>query len=332
MFNERPNDELINLIKLSGDMDIAKAAQAQYELAKALEEPLRQGVLVGDVISGIFQVDNLEPGASPEWPLDLLAPGEEDEFTAFVKPNAGRIPERGVEGDYVKIPTFQIANSIDFLLRYAREARWNIVARAMEVMQAGFTKKINDSGWQVLLAAAADRNILVFDADASAGQVTKRLFSLLKLTMVRHGGGNSASLKRARLTDLYTSPETMEGMRNWGVDQLDEVTRREMYTAGDGAINRIYNINLHDLIEFGEGQEYQQFFTSTLGASLASSDVELVVGLDMQNKDSFIMPVRENISVYADPTMHRAGRQGYYGWAELGFAALDNRRIIAGSY
>jgi hypothetical protein len=332
MFDKRPDQAIIDLIKLSADADINKAKAAQYELAKALEEPLRQGVLVGDVVTGIFQTDFLEPGASPEWPLDLLAPGEEDEFTAFVKPNAGRIPERGVEGDYVKIPTFQIANAIDFLLRYAAEARWNIVARAMQVMQAGFTKKINDSGWQVLLAAAADRNILVFDADASAGQFTKRLLSLAKVTMQRHGGGNSASLKRAKLTDAYSSPETIEGIRNWGVDQVDEITRRELYVAADGTISRIFGVNLHDLVEFGEGQEYQGFFTGTLGATLASSDVELMIGLDMQNKDSFIMPIRQNISVYADDNMHRQGRQGYYGWGEMGFGVLDGRRVLAMSY
>jgi len=332
MFNERPSQDILDLIKNSGSLDKAVALAAQAELAKALEEPLRQGVLVGDVVTGIFQPDNLEPGASPEWPLDLLAPGEEDEFTAFVLPNAGRIPERGVEGDYVKIPTFQIGNAIDFLLRYAREVQWGIVARALEVMQAGFTKKINDSGFQVLLSAAADRNILVFDADAVAGQITKRLISLLKLTMVRHGGGNTSSVKRSRLTDLYVSPEMVEGMRNWGVDQLDEVTRREMYTAGDDTINRIYNVNLHPLVEFGEGQEYQQFFTNTLGASLASSDVEFVLGLDLSRKNSFIMPIRENITVYEDDNLHRAGRQGYYARAEMGFAALDGRNCIAGSF
>jgi len=83
-------------------------------------------------------------------------------------------------------------------------------------------KKINDDCWHTILAAGVDRNILVYDNDAAAGQFTKRLVSLLKIVMRRNAGGNSASLKRGQLTDVYLSPEGVEDMRNWGIDQIDE--------------------------------------------------------------------------------------------------------------
>lgn len=150
--------------------------------------------------------------------------------------------------------------------------------------------------------------------------------------MRRNGGGNTASIKRGQLTDLYLSPEGLEDIRNWGLDQVDEITRREIYTAGDGGITRIFNVNLHDLDELGEGQEYQLFFTSNLGASLAGTDVELVVGLDMSNNDSFLMPIKQEVTIFPDPTLHRQQRAGFYGWGEFGFAVLDSRRVIAGSY
>ena len=133
------------------------------------------------------------------------------------------------------------------------------------------------------------------------------------------------------LTDLYVSPEAMEDIRNWGMDQVDEITRREIYTAADGTLNRVFGVNLHDLDELGEGQEYQLFFENQLGASLADTDVELVVGLDLRKRDSFIMPVREQVQIFEDDTLHRQKRAGFYGWAEQGFAVLDNRRIILGS-
>jgi hypothetical protein len=183
-----------------------------------------------------------------------------------------------------------------------------------------------------LLTAAADRNILVFDGDATAGQFTKRLISLMKTIMVRNGGGNSASIRRSKLTDVYLSPEAVEDIRNWGVDQLDEVTRREIFVAADGSINRIFNVNLHDLVEFGEGQEYQTFFSSSLSGSLATGDLELVVGVDMQINDSFLMPVKQEVTIFEDPTLHRQQRAGFYGWAELGFCVLDNRRVLLGSF
>ena len=296
-FTDRPSDEFIALLKNSGDSDIQVAQAAQREFAKALELPLRKGVLVGNVLGDIFETINVEPGATTEFPLDLIAPGLEGEHVAYTNPGHGRIPERSVEGDYVMIPTYSITSSIDYLLRYAREARWDIVARAMQVLEAGFVKKMNDDGWHTLLAAGVDRNILVYDADATAGQFSKRLVSLMQTVMRRNSGGNAASVGRGRLTDLYVSPEALEDVRNWGLDQVDEVTRREIYTAAEGGapITRIFGVNLHDMDELGEGQEYQDFFTSELSGAVQGSDTELVVGLDQSSNDSFVMPVKAQL-------------------------------------
>ena len=330
----RPDDHFIELIKRSGSVDKNEALVAQHELAVALETPLRKGVLVGDVLDGIFEKINMEPGTAAEFPLDLLAPGTENEHVAYTNPGHGRIPERAVEGDYVMVPTYSVASSIDYLLRYAREARWDVVGRAMQVLEAGFVKKMNDDGWHTLLAAGVDRNILVYDADAAQGQFTKRLVSLMKTVMRRNGGGNSGSLNRGRLTDIYLSPEALEDIRNWGIDQVDEVTRREIYQAGDdgAAITRVFGVNLHDMDEIGEGQEYQRFFTDQLLGGLASSDSELIVGLDLSANDSFIMPIKQDIQIFEDDALHRHQRAGFYGWAEIGFAVLDNRRILLGSF
>jgi hypothetical protein len=326
-----PTVEMNEVLKQSGSHNKETALAATAELARALELPLRKGLLSGDILNNIFEPIQMAPGASTEFPLDFLSPGSEKDFVAYTIPNHGRIPERHVEGDYVIVPTYDIGASIDYLLKYARDARLDIVGRAMEVMETQFTKKMNDDGWHTILAAGVDRNIIVFDSDASAGQFTKRLVSLMKTVMRRNGGGNSTSLNRGRLTDVYLSPEAMEDIRNWGVDQVDEVTRREIYVAEDGAINRIFSVNLHDLDELGEGQEYQKFYSNELTASLPSGDVEVVVGLDLARNDSFVMPVREQVQIFEDDNLHRQKRAGFYGWAEQGFAVLDNRRVLLAS-
>jgi hypothetical protein len=334
--NERPSDEFISLLRKSGDADINSAQAAQREFAKALELPLRKGVLVGNILGNIFETINVEAGSTTEFPLDLISPGLEGEHVAYTNPGHGRIPERSVEGDYVMIPTYSIASSVDMLLRYAREARWDVVGRAMQVLEAGFVKKMNDDGWHTLLAAGVDRNILVYDGDATAGLFSKRLVSLMQTVMRRNSGGNSASVGRGRLTDLYVSPEALEDVRTWGLDQVDEVTRREIYSAPEGGapITRIFGVNIQDLDELGEGQEYQEFLTNStgLGGAIQGSDLELVVGLDQSSSDSFVMPVKEQLQVFEDPTLHRQQRVGYYGFAELGFGVLDNRRILLGSF
>jgi hypothetical protein len=155
----------------------------------------------------------------------------------------------------------------------------------------------------------------------------------MKTVMRRNGGGNSASNNRGQLTDLYVSPEAMEDIRNWGVDQVDELTRREIYVASDTAavVNRVFGVNLHDLDELGVGQEYQLFYENVLNGTMPAGDVEICVGLDLRKRDSFIMPIRQEVQIFEDDVLHRQKRAGFYGWAEQGFAVLDNRRVVLGS-
>jgi hypothetical protein len=327
----QPTPELTDLLVRSGSLNKEQALAANAEFAKALELPLRKGILNGNILDNIFEPIVLAQSATPEFPLDFIAPGTEKDFVAYTIPNHGYIPQRHVEGDYVMVPTYDIGASIDYLLKYARDARWDVVGRAMEVMEAQFVKKMNDDGWHTLLAAGVDRNIVVFDSDANSGLFTKRLVSLMKTVMRRNGGGNSASNNRGILTDLYVSPEAMEDIRSWGLDQIDETTRREIYVAADGTLNRVFGINLHDRDELGEGQEYQLFYSNVLGGALPTGKVELVVGLDLRKSDSFIMPIRQEVQIFEDDTLHRQKRAGFYGWAEQGFAVLDNRRVLLGA-
>ena len=327
-----PTPEMNQLLSRAGSLQREESLAATSELAKALELPLRQGVMSGNILDGIFEAINLQPGATAEFPLDFLAPGTEKEFVAFTIPNHGRIPERHVEGDYVMVPTYDVGASIDWLLKYARDARWDVVGRAMDVLQGQFVKKMNDDGWHTLLSAGADRNILIYDGDASSGMFSKRLVSLLKVVMRRNGGGNSTSINRGELTDLYISPEGHEDIRNWGVDEVDPVTRRDLIVGEGGLLVRIFQVNLHTLDELGEGQEYQNFYTTDLSGTMPAGKNEIVVGLDLRNRDSFVMPVRAPVQVFEDDTLHRQRRAGMYGWAEHGFAALDTRRVLLGAF
>ena len=327
-----PTPEMNQLLSKAGSLQREESLAATSELAKALELPLRQGVMSGNILGDIFEAINLQPGATAEFPLDFLAPGTEKEFVAFTIPNHGRIPERHVEGDYVMVPTYDVGASIDWLLKYARDARWDVVGRAMDVLQGQFVKKMNDAGWHTLLSAGADRNILIYDGDASSGMFSKRLVSLLKVVMRRNGGGNSTSINRGELTDLYISPEGHEDIRNWGVDEVDPVTRRDLIVGEGGLLVRIFQVNLHTLDELGEGQEYQNFYTTDLSGTMPAGKNEIVVGLDLRNNDSFVMPVRAPVQVFEDEALHRQRRAGMYGWAEHGFAALDTRRVLLGAF
>lgn len=329
--DDTKREGLTKLLQEAGSSNKSEAMTAQKSIAAELTTPLRKGVLTGNNIAGIFNSTVFNPNARVEYPIDLYRPDNDGQFTAYVIPNQGAIPQRHVEGDYVTVPTFDVGAGIDFLLRYAKEARFDVIGRALEVLEAGFVKKMNDDGWRTLLAAGVDRNVLVNDSNATAGQFTKRLISLMKLVLRRNAGGNSTSLNRGKLTHVYLSPEANEDIRNWGLDEIDDVSRREIYMAADGSINKVFGVNLVDLDELGESQEYQDYYTNVLGGSMAASDVEVLVGLDLSFNDSFVMPVREELQVFEDDDLHRQRRMGFYAWSSYGMAVLDSRRILLAS-
>jgi hypothetical protein len=193
---------------------------------------------------------------------------------------------------------------------------------------------MNDDGWQTIVAAATDRNVIVNDPNAAQGQFTARLITLLSTYMRRNGGGNSASLNRCKLTDLYLSPEAHMDIRAWTLDQIPDAVRANIYYAQDGSTDlvKIFGVNLHAFDEFGVGQEYQNYFTNTLGGSLTSfNDLEICVALDLSRSDVFAMPIREDFQVYPDPTTHRRGLVSFYGRGEFGYAVTDSRRTLLGS-
>lgn len=320
---------------------------AQKAFATALNFPLRQGVFDRDNLGDIYEKHILAPGAQANYPLDFVQPGREDEFVAVTLPKSGRIPEKHVEGDELWVPTFRITNAIDWDIKYAEEARFDVIMRAIRVYEAGFVRKINSDGWRTILSSADARGLIVTAGGlapftgstvvptAAAGQLTKELVSRMKTAMKRGAGGNMQS-NVGHLTDLYLSTEAMEDIRAWDVDEIDEFTRRQIFVSNEYGLAKIYGVVLHEMTEFGEGQEYQVYLTSTLGRALPSVDgtarKEWVVGLDLSTTDSFTMPIRKELETYEDPALYRQQRQGLFGWLEVGFACCDSRRVLLGSF
>lgn len=330
--NRKPTAEETAMLRAcaSSDENVAKAAQR--ELATALTTPLKKGVLKGDILAGIFSVEEFEPGAVIEYPLDFIAPGTEREHVAYTMPNVGRVPERHVEGDYLTIPTYRVANSIDWNLKYARDARWNIVGRAMQVIEAGFIRKANQDGFRTLLAAAAGRNLNVYDDAATSGLFTKRLIRLMQDLMRRNAGGNSTSVNRGKLTDFYLSPEAHGDVLSWDLTQIPDAARLAIWQNFDnGGVAKIGSVALHDIDEFGVNQEFQLYCTAVLGVTMPTDKVELCLGLDLSSDDSFVNPVRQEVQVFEDMSFHRLGRAGMYAWREHGFGVFDSRRLMFGS-
>lgn len=327
-FGQKPSPQMRDLLIRTASHDPNVGPAAMHELAIALTMPLKQGVMDGDIMGGLFERIFFEPGTITEFPLDFLSPGSEKDFIAYTIPNTGRIPERHVQGDFLTVPTFEVGSSIDWSLKFNRNARWDVVGRALQVLEAMFVRKNNVDAWRVLLAAGKARNSVVYDNAAIAGLFTKRLVALGETFMRRNAGGNSNSLTKGKLTDLYMSPEARQDVLSWDLTQVPDAVRFQIYQNwSDGGVPKIGDVSLHDLDELGVGQEFQKYYEDVLGGTLPGSKLEILVGLDKRNNDSFVMPFREEVQIYEDVNMHRERRAGMYGWAEHGFSVLDNRRV-----
>lgn len=327
-----PSARMLALAKRAGSLDYDVARVGQKQLAEAVTTPLRQGVLKGDLTGDIFERTYFQPGQAVEYPLDFLAPGTEQDHVAYTVAGMGRIPERYVEGDMLTLSTYEVASSIDFALRYLRDSRWDVIRRALQVLEGGFIRKKNTDAFRVLLASGVGRNLVVFDDQASAGLFTKRVVANLQNIMRRYSGGNSTSVNRGKLSRLYASPEGIQDIRSWDLDQVDDITRREIFISEDYSLLSIFGTQLRDLDELGEGQEFQNYFEDVLGGVLPVDKKELLIGLDLMNTGAFYHPIREEVTVYEDPNFHRARRAGFYAWGEHSWTCLDGRRVLLGAF
>jgi len=328
------SEETKEVLKSTASRDEAVRAKAITQFLEAVELPIRQGVMDGENTGGIFNVTQIPAGTTPEFPIDFVEPGTEGQFLAWTNPGKGYIPAIAINGSKIVGQIIGSTFAVEYDLEYARNARWDILARLSEVFMASFVKKRNDDGWHTLLAAAAGRGMLVYDPAASAGSFSKKLFSLLRCSMARNGGGNQTSLKKSRATDVYISCEGVEEILNWDLSQVPDSVRAQLYNMSNGqdTVVDILKTRVHEMYELGVGQEYQTYYSTNLGGSLESSDTELGIALDLANRDSFIFAFTQPLEVYEDPALHRSQMGGWYGWERYSVLVLDNRRILPISF
>lgn len=326
-------EEMKQLLRSCAHENAAVAQANQFAFADFVSEVLHKGILDGDILFNIFDVREFGPGEHVEYPLHFLVPGTEKANIAFTVPSMGKIPERQFTGDFLTVQTYEVGDSIDAPMKFLREARWDVMGELLETLKGSFVRKANVDGWRTILSAGFARNAIMQDTQATSGLLSKRLTKLMEIAMARYAGGNATSQSRGKLTDLFMSPEAQADATNWQLTEVDDFTRRQIYI--DGELTKIYGINIHQLLELGVGYEFQNYFANNLGGSMpgagAAQKQELIIGLDLSKKDSFKMPIREQVKIMTDNYMARQRRMSMYGYGEWGFAALDVRRVLLGA-
>lgn len=341
MFENVNDVELNEVLKSTASADAVIRSKALTQLLSAVQTPVREGIFDGDTTVGVFNTEVLPPGTSAEYPIDFVSPGSEGEFRAFTNPGKGKPPALVVSGDKLVLASTKDIFRVEYDLSYARNARWNVIARLTEAFMAGFVKKHNDDCWHTILFAMADRDVTVFDIAATVSKFTRQLFSNLRCSMARNSGGNAMSVKRGRATDIWVSCEGIESILAWNLDQVPDSVRASMYSmaGGDNMVMNILGTNVHQMYELGAGQEYQDYYVNTCGGVLtpaagahATTDTELGIVLDLGNRDSFVLAINQQFEMFEDPTLHPQQKGGFYGWREKSIGVLDSRRVSAITY
>ena len=289
----------------------------------------------------------------------MVYPVAEDfEIPVWVLPGLGYIAQNFIEGigEEVYVPTFVIDTAADWKITYARDSRIDIAARAANRAAKDLANYEEECGWRVIMPAATSafsgkgllgsRPAPIYEinpAAQGAGYFSKELLNKMMVGFKRIG---------RKLTDLYLSPEDAADIREWTDTDIDPVTRREIFQAS--GMGSIWGVTLHEIQHLGATGLYNiNGATSSYGKFIASGNVyngytldnpnitaadgtidtlgeTQILGFDLSVNDSLVMPIRQEFEAHDDPTLLRVQKQGFFGYADLGFACLDSRMLGMG--
>ena len=346
--------EMQELFRATAEVNTKEGLAAYKAFAAALTTPILQKIELESLMRKLFAVEMLAPGAQAVYPV-----AEDFEIPVWVLPGLGYVAQNFIEGigEEVFVPTFTIDASADWKITYARDSRIDIASRAAARAAKDLANYEEECGWRVIMPAAtssfAGKGLLgsrpapiyeINPASTGAGYLSKELINKMIVGFKRIG---------RTLTDLYVSPEDAADIREWTDTDIDPITRREIFTAA--GMGSLWNVALHEVqhlgatgmynindttSEFGKfiadgGNVYNSYTIENGNITNADGTIDTlgetqVMGFDLSVNDSLVMPIRKAYEAYDDPTLLRVQKQGFFGWAEIGFACLDARMLGMG--
>ena len=346
-------NEMMELFGATANINTPEGIAAYRAFAAAITTPILQKIELESIMRQLFVVEKLGPGAQAVYPV-----AEDFEIPVWVLPGLGYVAQNFIEGigEEVYVPTFTIDASADWKITYARDSRIDIPQRAAARAAKDLANYEEECGWRVIMPAATSafsgkgllgsRPAPIYEinpASTGAGYLSKELINKMIVGFKRTG---------RTLTDLYVSPEDAADIREWTDTDIDPVTRREIFQAA--GMGMIWNVSLHEVQHLGATGMYNinssdSEFGKFLATATSFNNYDLdnpnktaadgtittlgetqILGFDLTVNDSLVMPIRKDYEAYDDPTLLRVQKQGFFGWAELGFACLDSRMIGLG--
>lgn len=357
--------EQIELVKAMGSKVQSEAREASEAFA-AFVGPVVQEVLNhAGTASAIYTDAPYNEDDSPSFPLDLYYNAGDNHVTVWSQSMAGGLPSSHVEGmSELKIASYRLDSAVNFLKKYARRGRLDVVGKAVERMAQEVLVKQERNAWAVILKALGEASTNSLAHTVAAGTAGEFKVADLNTLMTRIRRlndsfiGDGATPENAYsngITDLYVSPEVKAEIRGFSYQPMNtrhgkvttsgasdvalpDAVREDIYRSA-GA-QEIFGVNIVEMNEFGKNKRYNDLFDefdsgniSPDGGTFATAGEEVLVGID-NSRGAFIRPVAEQsdsgdqfVALADDQFVQRAEKMGFYGSLEEGRVCIDARAI-----
>lgn len=270
-------------------------------------------------LTNMFEVVGMGNIDKAEFPLDFVGKPSERGVVS-VMPNHGHVPamRAKVPDGIVDIPSYTIGTSLEWPddhmlvksttneLMCIKKKFFNKLKHTpvdpLTLIENNWIEKIETDGWHTVLAAGVERNIAFVGSEFNKSYVSK-----MKVVMRRNGMGNSTSVRRNRLTDLYIDDKLFESLNI-----------QPGYSE--------YNIRLWPNTKLRLDGEYPHFMEKYLHASIPHKAKHVVVGID-RSKQHFVMPFW-NYNIKRKTTKDKLNQIDMV--SQQGMAILDNHSVVIG--
>ena len=189
-------------------------------IASSMANPIRMSLDYQGVGRKLIVVDPLPQGALPVYDKDVQIP-------ATIIGKRGQVPDRILEGERITVPTFEIASYPQVRFSQIKERRFNLIDRAQQKAKADLQAGEDEVIFSAVNAASTTALSGINDPVVQTG-TTSPLCSRTLLT---------ATFQEVDKWDLIPTKILMHArafadLRDWGSDQFDPVTRREVLLTG----------------------------------------------------------------------------------------------------
>ena len=360
--------EQVELIKAMGSKNPLVALEAQQALAAFLGPVIKEVLKTAGSASQIYTDIEFDEDSDPSFPLDLFYNEGAGYVTVWSQHMAGGLPTSQIEGSKeLKFGTYTLNSAVSFNKKYARKSRLDVVSRAIERMVQEVLVKQERNAWSVVLKALAEASTKV-NTGSTLKHVIKSTTAdtfvlddlndfLVRFKRINESfSGNTPVAPYSNgITDLFVSPEIKAQIRAFTFNPIDTSASNTVQNLPDslrmqiwnaGGMQSIFGINIIELLEFGDGQKYNELFDDfTSGQSVpghsggnwASTD-QILVGVD-NTRGALLRPVErsdeDNNSTFvvkADTQFQSYGPRtdskiGFYGQVTEGRACIDGRSL-----